>query len=289
MEENFKKLNKKDWLILVGLAVIAVLLVVSVPGLADGKLHIYFLDIGQGDAIFVRTENGRQILIDGGPDETILRKLGEVMPFYDRSIDLVAATHPDADHLAGLVSVLKKYKVEQILETGLACATSICRGWEKAKEAENARVTLAFKGQTIEADEQTSFLVLHPLENENGKVLSKRNNGGIVLKLLFDSQSVLFTADIEKQVEAKLLAIKTNLDADFLKIAHHGSKTSTTDNFLKAVSPLVAFIQVGAQNRYGHPTKEVLARLESFGIKYYRTDTDGTKELILDGVSYQIK
>lgn len=289
MENNFKKLNKKDRFILTGLAVMAILLVVSVRGLADGKLHVYFLDIGQGDAIFVQTENGRQILIDGGPDENILRRLGEVMPFYDRSIDLVVATHPDADHLAGLVSVLKKYKVDQILETGLACATSICRGWEEVKGAENARVTLASSGQTVEASDQTKLLVLHPLENENGKILTKRNNGGIVLKMFFGSQSVLLTADIEKQVEAKLLAIKTDLDSDFLKIPHHGSKTSTTENFLKAVSPLAAFIQVGARNRYGHPAEEVLSRLENFGVKYYRTDTDGTKELVLDGKSYLIK
>jgi len=287
--EYFMNFNKKDWIILAGLALVAVLFVVGGHGLADGKLHVYFLDIGQGDAIFVKTGSGLQILIDGGPDDTVLRRLGEVMPFYDRSIDLVVATHPDTDHLAGLVSVLEKYKVDQILETGMACVTSLCRGWEEAKEKEDTRVTLAYLGQEVEVDEETSFLVLHPFESQEGKVLSKRNNGGIVLKLLYGSQSVLLTADIEKQIENKLVLAGLDLEADFLKVAHHGSKTSTTENFLKAVSPLAAFIEVGAHNRYGHPTDEVLSRLENFGIKYYRTDTEGTIELVLDGKNYQIK
>lgn len=282
-------MTKKDWLVLVGLMVIMVLFVVGSHGLADGKLHVYFLDIGQGDAIFLKTGSGQQILIDGGPDDTILRRLGEVMPFYDKSIDLVISTHPDADHVAGLVGVLEKYEVDKILETGMACATSICRGWESAKKEEDARVTFAWRGQEIEVENGTSFLVLHPFESQEGKVLTKRNNGGIVLKLLYGSQSVLLTGDIEKQIENKLVLAGLDLDADFLKVAHHGSKTSTTENFLKAVSPLVAFIQVGGKNRYGHPTEEVLSRLENYGIKYYRTDTDGTKELVLDGQNYVVK
>jgi len=269
--------------------VVAVLFVVGAHGLADGKLHVYFLDIGQGDAILIKTENGRQVLIDGGPDNTILRRLGELMPFYDKSIDLVISTHPDADHLAGLVSVLEKYQVGQILETGISCATSLCRSWEEAKNKEEAEIVLAYRGQQVEADGETNFLVLHPFESQEGKVLAKRNNGGIVLKLLYGSQSVLLTADIEKQIENKLVLAGLDLDADFLKVAHHGSKTSTTESFLKAVSPLAAFIEVGAHNRYGHPTEEVLSRLENYGIKYYRTDTDGTKQLILDGENYLIK
>ncbi len=244
-------MNKKDWIVLVGLATVTLLFVVGAPGLADGKLHVYFLDVGQGDAIFVKTGSGRQILIDGGPDNTILRRLGEIMPFYDKSLDLVVATHPDADHLAGLVSVLEKYRVDQILETGLACATSLCRGWEETKEKEDARVALAYREQEVEAGDNVSLLVLHPFESQKGKILTKRNNGGIVLKLLYGSQSVLLTADIEKQIENKLVLSQADLDADFLKIAHHGSKTSTTDSFLKAVSPLAAFIEVGEHNRYG--------------------------------------
>lgn len=282
-------MTKKDRLVLVGLLLIAICLFVGSHGLADGKLHVFFLDIGQGDAMLVQTPSGRQILIDGGPDDTILRRLGEVMPFYDKSLDVVVATHEDADHIAGLVRVLDKYKVDQIWETGMACATATCRGWQDREDQEGATVSYAKRGQEIELDDGVKFVLLYPFNYEKGQVFKKRNDGAMVLKLIYDSQSVLFTADVEKNVEQKLLVSGADLDSDFLKVGHHGSKTSTTEGFLKAVSPLAAFIEVGAHNRYGHPTSEVLSRLESFGIKYYRTDIDGTKELVLDGRNYIIK
>lgn len=281
--------NKKDFVILGTLALIAIFLLISGHTLADGQLHVYFLDVGQGDAIFIKTPAGRQILVDGGPDGTVLRRLGEVMPFYDRSIDLVVLTHPDADHLTGLNSVLARYEVASILETGMACSTSLCLAWEENKEREGAEVQAAFFGQQIEAGDGVNLMVLYPFGDSSGKNLSKKNNGSIVLKLTYGSQSVLLTGDIEKQTENKLVLSGIDLDSDFLKVAHHGSKTSTIEEFLKAVSPLTAFIQVGEKNRYGHPVPEVLERLENSGVKYYRTDTEGTIELVLDGESYLIK
>lgn len=282
-------MNRKSYIILAGLVVIVVLLFVAGWGSADGKLHVYFLDIGQGDAMLLVTPRGHQVLIDGGPDDTVLRRLGEVMPFYDKSLDLVVATHEDADHIAGLVSVLDKYQVGQIWETGMACATATCRGWQDREDKEGASITYAKRGQEIDLEDGVKLILLYPFNDERGQVFKKRNDGAIVLKLIYGSQSVLFTADVEKNVEAKLITTGMDLKADFLKVGHHGSKTSTTENFLKAVSPQVAFIEVGARNRYGHPTEQVLSRLENYGIKYYRTDTDGTKELILDGKNYLIK
>lgn len=274
-------------MVLGGLAILAVLsFFVSVP---DGKLHVYFLDVGQGDAIFIQTPGGRQILVDGGPDRTILRRLGEVMPFYDHTIDLVIATHPDADHLGGLVEVLEKYQVKNILETGMECETALCVEWERIKPKEKAEINYAKWGEEMAVADGVRLLILHPFDELIDRHLSLRNNGAVVAKLLFGEQSVLLTADIEAMVEKKLLLSRVNLDADFLKVAHHGSRTSTTEEFLKAVTPLEAFIEVGAKNRYGHPTSEVLARLENFHIPYYRTDTDGTIELVLDGKNYLIK
>lgn len=281
--------SKRDLGLLGFLGATALFFIFLVHGQTDNKLHVYFLDVGQGDAIFVQTPSGQQILIDGGPDNTVLQRLGEVMPFYDRSIDLVILTHPDADHLAGLNGVLERYEVAKILETGMACITSLCLEWEENKSREGGQVQTAFFGQEVETGDGAVLSVLYPFENSFDKNLSKKNNGSIVLKLLFGSQSVLFTGDIEKQTEDKLVLSGLDLDVDFLKVAHHGSKTSTTDEFLKAVSPLAAFIQAGAKNRYGHPTTEILERLENFGIKYYRTDTDGTIELVLDGENYLIK
>ncbi len=280
-------IRKSEWVILGGLGLLAILsLFIAVP---DGKLHVYFLDVGQGDAIFMQTPSGKQILVDGGPDRTILRRLGEVMPFYDRTIDAVIATHPDADHLAGLAEVLEKYRVSQIIETGMECATALCAEWERIKPKEQAVISYAKLGEEIAIADGVRLLILHPFGELIGQHLTLSNNGGIVAKLLYGEQSLLLMADIEAIVEKKLLLSQINLDADFLKIAHHGSKTSTSEEFLKAVTPLAAFIEVGAKNRYGHPTSEVLARLENFRIPYYRTDTDGTIELVLDGKNYLIK
>lgn len=282
-----ERIKRNDWIVLGGLALLAVLsFFISVP---DGKVHVWFLDVGQGDAIFIETPSGRQILVDGGPDRTILRRLGEVMPFYDHTIDLVIATHPDADHLAGLVEVLEKYQVKNILETGMECKTALCVEWERIKPQEKAEINYAKWGEEMALADGARLLILHPFDELINRHLSLRNNGAVVAKLLFGEQSLLLTADIEAMVEKKLLLSRVNLDADFLKVAHHGSKTSTTEEFLKAVTPLAAFMEVGAKNRYGHPTSEVLSRLENFHIPYYRTDTDGTVELVLDGKNYLIK
>lgn len=282
-----KELKREGRVALGGLVLLAILsFFISSP---DGRLHVYFLDVGQGDAIFIQTPGGRQLLIDGGPDRAILRRLGGVMPFYDRTIDLVVATHPDADHLAGLVEVLKKYKVENIFETGMACETTLCAEWERAKLAEKGWVNYANLGEEMALEDGVRLIILYPFEELRGQKLSARNNGGVVAKLVYGPQSLLLTGDIEAMVENKLVLAQINLKADFLKIAHHGSKTSTTEEFLKVVTPKAAFIEVGRNNRYGHPTAEVLNRLEKFQIPYYRTDTDGTIELVLDGEDYRIR
>ncbi|MDO8494969.1 MAG: ComEC/Rec2 family competence protein [bacterium] len=278
---------KRSGLIALGVLVILVVISFFIGG-HDGKLHVYFLDIGQGDAMFVQTPGGKQILIDGGPDQTVLQRLGEVMPFYDRTIDLVVATHPDADHLAGLVSVLEKYRVASILETGMQCETALCAEWEKIVPKEQAVMNYGNLGEEINIEEGVKLLILNPFFELKDQKLSSRNNGAVVLKLMYGKQTVLLTADIEASIERKMLVSDLNLKADFLKIAHHGSKTSTTEDFLKAVAPKAAFIEVGRRNRYGHPTEEVLGRLENLSIPYYRTDTQGTIELVLDGKDYQI-
>ncbi len=287
MFEGSKKISKKDWFVLTVLGL--VLTFTFFVEHADGKLHVYFLDVGQGDAIFVETPSGKQVLVDGGPGNIVLQRLAEVMPLFDKSIDLVVSTHPDADHLSGLVSVLERYGVPKILETGMQCDTSLCGQWQEVKKEKQPEITDAFLGQEIDVGDGVKFLVFNPTESLSGKFLPKRNNGGIILKLVYGSQSVLLTADVEKPVEEKLVQSGVKIDSDFLKVAHHGSKTSSTENFLKKTSPLLAFIEVGKDNKYGHPTREVLQRLEDFKIPYYRTDMDGTVELVLDGKDYVVK
>ena len=260
----------------------------SIASQKDGLLKIYFLDVGQGDAMFMETPAGSQILIDGGPDRSVIRELGEVMPFYDRSVDMVISTHPDSDHVAGLIEILKRYEVSKILETGMKCDTPYCKAWDDFKNKENAEIFSASLGDTIFTEDGLKIEILSPFESIDGKEFSKRNNEGLVFKVSYGDQSILFAADIESPIEKKLVLSKTSLDSDFLKIAHHGSKTSSTEEFLRAVSPITAFIEVSRDNSYGHPSNEVTSRLENFSIPYYRTDIDGRIKLTLDGSNYKI-
>ena len=253
-------------------------------------LEVIFFDIGQGDAGFIETPSYHQILIDGGPDSTILEKLSKEMPFWDRSIDLIILTHPERDHLIGLIEVLKKYKVENILWTGIVRDTAEYKEWKKLIEEEGAKIVLAKSGQKIlwRSDLHNYMEVLYPFENLDGKVFKDSNNTSIISKLVFGKNSFLFTGDAYKDVEGKLINKKAEIDSDVLKIAHHGSKTSSSEEFIKAVSPEIAVISVGRENKYGHPNQEVLELLEKYGIRVLRTDLDGDIKIISDGKNYEV-
>lgn len=244
------------------------------------ELKVYFFDVGRGDSIFIETSEGKQVLIDGGPDNSVIQRLSEVMPFWDRTIDLVILSHPDTDHLTGLIEVLKRYKIEAVLESGVDCGKPDCLAWEEAKRKEKALNLAARLGQEIILDENAKILILHPFEYLSGKKVSKINNTSIVAKLVYGDYNFLLAGDIEKQVEEKLVLAEIDIDADYLKIPHHGSKTSTTEEFLENVSPFMAFISLGLDNPYGHPHQDVVSRLEKKSIKYYRTDELGTILLI---------
>ncbi len=254
----------------------------------DGLLKIYFLDVGQGDAIFIEAPNGNQVLIDGGPDNSVLSELGRVMPFYDKNIDVVLMTHSDADHAAGLVEVLDRYDVKNIIYSDIIRKSSLYKAWQEAVVKEEASVIEPVAGRTIDLGNDATITILHPAESLSGKVMEKVNNNSVIAMLTYGETEVLLTGDIEAKTERQIILSEADIDADILKVAHHGSKTSTTEEFLSAISPQVAVIQVGAKNRYGHPTREVLKRLENYDIKYYRNDLDGTVKLVSDGKNYQI-
>jgi competence protein ComEC len=273
------------WLIL-PLLVIAILVWSVALTQPDDKLHVSFLDVGQGDAILIQTPNGQNILIDGGPDpQKINLELGEKLPFWDKTIDFVVCTQPQADHVTGLVEVLQRYKVEEVLESGVSYNSSVYQEWCNLVEEKHIKRDTAQAGQEIDLGNGIKMEVLNPPASLWEETSDDVDNNGVVLRLSWGELSFLFTADIRKEVEFELIGQRANLKSTVLKVAHHGSKTSTSQQFLAAVAPEVAVISVGEDNPFGHPSLEVVERLiDRLGEDtVYRTDEDGTIEFITDG------
>lgn len=237
-------------------------------------LRVYFFDVGQGDAILVRTPDKKDILIDGGPDDTILERLGEALPFWDRHIDIVILTHPHADHINGLYEVLKRYKVGMILESNL----------EKNPESMNYFNDLAYSlfggdiiaspvdGDKIILDNNIGIEFFYPFEtNLKEKDL---NDTSLLFKLSYGEIDFLFTGDATEKLEKRLL--EHNIESEFLKVGHHGSRYSSSSVFLEAVNPTFSIISVGEDNRFGHPTKDALDRISLTGSGILRTDKNGS-------------
>ncbi len=251
-------------------------------------LEVTFFDVGQGDAAFIETGGSRQVLIDGGSDSLILEKLGKEMPFWDRTIDLIILTHPEHDHMAGLLEVLKRYEVENILWTGAVRDTAEFREWEKLIKEENANIIIA--RSLLRVGFNNSYIdVLYPFEDLEGQETKNANNTSIVARLVFGEKSFLFTGDIEKSAERKLLESGAEVDSDVLKVAHHGSKTSSIPEFIEKVSPEIAVISSGKDNSFGHPHPETLETLSKCGINVLRTDESGDIKIVCNSQSLKLK
>ncbi len=256
--------------------------------LADNILEVVFFDVGQGDAIFIETGAGRQVLIDGGPDNQILAKLNKQMPFWDRYIDLLVLTHPDADHLVGLVGVLEYFQVGHILISGAEKNTAAYRRWREIIQQKGIPVSLADFGQEIVIGQGITIKVLWPEQDLASQYSNNSNNLSVVLKLVYHEAEFLFAGDIEKQAEGWLVKEAADLlPADLLKVAHHGSKSSSIGAFVKAVAPKIAVISVGKDNYYRHPSQEVLDRFKDAVL--LRTDRHGDIRAETDGQEIWLK
>lgn len=275
--------NNKILILLLGLVFLNALAWTGILQLSPGGLEIVFFSVGQGDSIFIQTPTRQQILIDGGPDNTVLRKLNEEMPFWDRSLDLVILTHPERDHISGLTEVLNRYRVDNVMWTGIEGATVRYEKWKKALSEENQ--IIARSGQEILLSEG-NLKVLHPPRSLYEERYQRSNKTSIVTKLNFGRNDFLFTGDIPKRVERGLLF--EDIEVKVFKVAHHGSKTSSSEEFLKKVEPELGIISVGSENNFGHPHSEVLSRLSKYDIKTLRTDQDGDIKIISDQEKYKI-
>jgi competence protein ComEC len=253
------------------------------------NLEIDYLDVGQGDAILIKTPYEQNILIDGGPSSKVLSELGQNLAFFDKKLDLVVLTHPHADHVAGLVEVLRRYDVKKVLITGVLHTAPDYLAFLKEISDQQIPVEYANGLRDINLGQDLTLKVLYPLKDLNQQKMEELNNSSIVLKLIYKNNSFLFTGDAEELVEQDLLAAKIDVSAQVLKVGHHGSKYSSSPLFLEAVSPRYAVISVGAKNDFGHPHLRTLDNLQKQGIEILRTDQLGTIKIISDGVSLYFK
>ncbi len=280
--------RKKNIQFIIGI-IIAVLIVVAVgffskPKAESNNLLVYILDVGQGDASYIRTPTGEDILIDGGPDNSILNELAEVMSFGDREIDLVILTHPHADHVAGLLQVLKRYEVKEVWQTGVEYPSATFDAFKD--EIYNQQIPDYFiqSGDTKHFGD-VRILILYPLSSLENQSIDNLNNSSIVNRLDYHEFSMIFTGDAEVQVQRRLL--DDDIFADILKVPHHGGK-ELLDDFLSIVRPEVAIISAGVDNKYGHPLEETLNLLYKLAVRIYRTDQEGTIKISTDGNDYYI-
>ncbi len=261
----------------------------------DNRVHVYFLNVGQGDATLIRQGN-LDILIDGGPSpQAITTELGKKMPFWDRSIELVVLTHPHADHLAGLVEVLSRYQVGEVLYPDISYASpeeydeALFNEWLRLIEQKDIKSTLAHAYLELRIGDIV-IEVLNPPASPLTGTESDIDNNSVVLQVRAGEISFLVTGDLMWEGEQEMAYERLLLWSTVLKVAHHGSDTSTTDEFLNVLMPQIAVISVG-QNDYGHPKAEVLERLAGrLGVNnIYRTDESGTIEFITDGRRLWVK
>lgn len=246
-----------------------------------GFLTVSFLDVGQGDSIYVDAPSGRQVLIDGGKSSTILRRLASAMPWWDRTIDVVIPTHPDADHIGGLVDVLARYKVSMIIRPSVEGDTQTAKALVEAMRQEGSQNIVAMRGQVVDLGGGAYLQILYP-----DRLLPRvaTNDGCVVAHLVYGKTSFMLSCDASQGVENYLVALDgKSLHSDILKAGHHGSKYSTSPLFLGFVGPSFGVFSRGCTNTYGHPAPEVVARFKQFDVSTFDTCKDGTVTFVSDG------
>lgn len=254
-------------------------------------LTVIFLDVGQGDAIFIEAPNGNQILIDGGATSAVVREISKFMLFYDRTINMIISSHSDLDHIGGFPEIFKRYKIEKYATSDKNDSADLYLELEKLNESERADRIFLKSGDRIILDEEAGIYldVLWPIDANS---IEDNNDTSVVLKLVFNNTSFLLTGDVSKSVETEIISYFTNkenitanisIKNDVLKVGHHGSKTSTAIDFLEIVSPEYSIISAGADNKFGHPNKEVLDLLSDKKTKVLETSTLGSIVFKSDG------
>lgn len=247
-------------------------------------LSVYFFDIGQGDSILIESPSRGRVLIDGGPNRRVLSELGRVLPFADKRIDVVLSTHPDKDHIGGLPEVISRYQVRVYVEPGVRSDNHVDEELLRRVREKNIPTITGKRGMVLDFGDGVKLTILYPVGDVSGW---ETNDASIVAKLTYGDQSFLLTGDAGLKAEMDLLAYKDNLKSSLLKVGHHGSRTSTSLPFARAVSPAYAVIPAGKDNTYGHPHREVLEVLNAIGAEVLSTADKGTIRFKTDGRTLQ--
>lgn len=276
---NFTVKHKLLWL---GLAVLVITtglvwLAISIETPKD-VLRVSFLDVGQGDAIFIETPAGNQVLVDGGANKKVLRQLSQEMPFYDRFIDVLIATHPDLDHIGGLVPVIKRYNVGLLVKSPVRSDGAAEKSFEFVSEG--VPQAYGLRGGKFILDNGVYLEIFSPTAE---MIALEPNDASIIAKLTYGQTGFLLTGDASKSIEEFVIGMGDDIDVDVLKLGHHGSKTSTGVNLLGFSSPEFAVVSAGQDNSYGHPHSEVLEMLEKFDIEVLQTAEEGIISFESDG------
>lgn len=254
----------------------------------DGRLHIVFCDVGQGDAIFMRTPKGVDILVDGGPNDKVLNCLNRHMPFWDREIEIVFATHPDADHITGLLEVIKSYKVLSFDTTQKSRGTKVFRALEEAIGFQKIPKRYLFSEDQFRLSDGVVIKSLWPTRNfvSSNSNSEDANSFSLVQLVSFGKFNMLLTGDIEA---GSLNTLASGLPLNILKLPHHGSKTGVDEKTFELLKPAMTIVSSGKNNRYHHPHPSVISLLKKYNLEYKRTDIDGEIEVITNGQTTVVK
>ena len=283
--EYLKKYAPTIFIVLLYFSAIVIWCFVYLQENRNDDLKVVFLDVGQGDSIYIEAPNGKQMLLDAGSNSAILSKLSKVMPFGDKSIDVVIITNPDTDHMGGVVDILQNYKVDMILESGTHSDTVTYRTLSQLIVQNKIQKKFARKGMRLVLDNKQNiyFDILFP---DRDVSTWERNDGSVVGKLVYGTSSFMLMGDATKYTEL-LIAYNENpqtLHSQVLKLGHHGSHTSSSLLWLEKVKPEIAIVSAGLNNRYGHPHKDVIQRLSDLGIAVFGTYEKGEIMFKTNGV-----
>ncbi len=275
---------------IVGVLIVAGLVIVSliVVHLSPRTLRVSFLDIGQGDSILIQTPSGHDMLIDGGVSDKVLEKLSSKMSYFDRHIDVIVATHPDADHITGLIPVLTQFQVATIITSPLSGHTGVAGELTKHIDDEHAVVHVARKGDVIDFGDGVVAHILYPAKDIHVQE-SETNDASVSLVITYGEESVLLTGDLPTTHEGELFGGALPKGVTIYKAGHHGSKYSSGDQLLSYIRPEYAVISAGKDNKYGHPNPDALERLTTYSKEIISTIDKGTITFLLDGKSVAIE